>query len=129
MIELPKGPLMTITDTVPASGPLQTKTTRAARDPRTFWRVLIAIALPIGPLLVTAARALLPYWTNQDSETIARNILAHPGRMELLGWLGLPIVPLMLTTVLALGWVARRGAPVLAALGAIPSFLAYGMWD
>lgn len=118
---------MTHTGTEPRSEPLETKTA-AVRDPRTFWRVAVALALPVGPLLVTTARAIMPYWTDQDTATIVAGIAAHPGTMAVLNWVGLAIVPFMLITVLGLGWVARRGAPVLAAVGAISGFFAYGMW-
>ena len=69
------------------------------------------------------------YWTSQDDATIAANIAAHPKTMEAMNWIGLPIVPFMLITVLGLGYVARSGAPVLAALGTIPAFFAYAMWN
>lgn len=103
--------------------------TASTRDPRTFWRVGLALALPVGPLLVTFARAIMPYWTSQDDATIAANITAHPKIMELMIWIGLPVLPFMLITVLGLGYVARRGAPVLAAVGTIPAFFAYAMWN
>jgi hypothetical protein len=119
---------MTATSTKITSSPTETKIT-TARDPRTFWRVGVALALPLGPLLVTLARAIMPYWTSQDDATIAANIAAHPKAMELMIWLGLPILPFMLITVLGLGYVARRGAPVLAAVGTIPAFFAYAMWN
>ena len=99
------------------------------RDPRTFWRIGVALALPVGPLLVTVARATIPYWTSQDDATIAANIAAHPKAMEVLNWIGLPILPFMLITVLGLGYLARRGAPVLAAVATIPAFFAYAMWN
>jgi len=66
---------------------------------------------------VTFARAIMPYWTSQDDATIAANVAAHPKTMELMNWIGLPVLPFMLITVLGLGYVARR-APVLAAVGA-----------
>jgi hypothetical protein len=118
---------MTLTSAKPTTSPAISKT--AVRDPRTFWRVGIALALPIGPLLVTFARAILPYWTSQDDATIAANIAAHPKAMEVLNWIGLPILPFMLITVLGLGYLARRGAPVLAAVATIPTFFAYAMWN
>jgi hypothetical protein len=119
---------MTMIGTKSTSSPAATKTA-TPRDPRTFWRVGLALTLPVGPLLVTLARAIMPYWTSQNDATIAANIAAHPQSMELLNWIGLPIVPLMLITVLGLGYVARRGAPVLAAVGTIPTFFAYAMWN
>lgn len=117
---------MTVTGTPPATDPPATKTA-ATRDPRTFWRVAVALALPAGPLLVTVSRALMPYWTNQDRAAVVAGIAAAPGRMELLNWIGLIIIPAMLITVLGLGYLARRGSPVLAAIGAISGFFAYGM--
>lgn len=119
---------MTATSTKITTSPSEIKIT-TARDPRSFWRVGVALALPIGPLLVTLARAIMPYWTSQDDATIAANIAAHPKTMELMIWLGVPLLPFMLITVLGLGYIARRGAPVLAAIGTIPAFFAYAMWN
>jgi hypothetical protein len=120
--------IMTLTGAKPTASPSELRTA-SVRDPRTFWRVSLALALPVGPLLVTLARAIMPYWTSQDDTTIAANIAAHPKAMELMMWIGLPILPFMLITVLGLGYVARRGAPVLAAIGTIPAFFAYAMWN
>jgi hypothetical protein len=119
---------MTLIGTKSTTSPAETGTA-TVRDPRTFWRVGLALALPVGPLLVTLARAIMPYWTSQDDATIATNIAAHPKTMELMNWIGLPVLPFMLITVLGLGYVARRGAPVLAAVGTIPAFFAYAMWN
>jgi hypothetical protein len=119
---------MTLIGTKSTTSPAGSETA-SARDPRTFWRVGLALALPVGPLLVTFARAIMPYWTSQDDATIAANIATHPKTMELMNWIGLPILPFMLITVLGLGYVARRGAPVLAAVGTIPAFFAYAMWN
>jgi hypothetical protein len=52
---------MTLIGTKSTSPQAQTEAA-TARDPRTFWRVGLALALPIGPLLVTFARAIMPYW-------------------------------------------------------------------
>jgi hypothetical protein len=121
---------MTLIGTKSTTSTAETETeTASVRDPRTFWRVGLAVALPVGPLLVTCARAIMPYWTSQDEATIAANIAAHPKTMELMNWIGLPVLPFMLITVLGLGYVARRGAPVLAAVGTIPAFFAYAMWN
>ena len=126
-----KGLVMNMIGTKSTSSPTaRYREDATTRDPRTFWRVGLALALPIGPLLVTIARAMMPYWTSQDDTTIAANIAAHPKTMELMNWIGLPrILPFMLITVLGLGYVARRGAPVLAAVGTIPAFFAYAMWN
>ncbi|HLL63053.1 MAG TPA: hypothetical protein VK401_08385 [Propionibacteriaceae bacterium] len=98
------------------------------RDLRTFWRLALAIALPIGPLLVTVARAILPYWTNDDPTTIVAKTAAAPATMNLLIWLGAFLTPCMIVSMLTLGYVARRGAPVLATVGTVLSFAAYALW-
>jgi hypothetical protein len=100
-----------------------------ARDLRSTWRLLIAIALPIGPLLVTVTRGIMPYWTTDDTPTITAKSLAHPAAMEAMAWLSLVMVPALVISVLAIGYVARRGAPVLATIGAALSFLAYVDWN
>ena len=53
------------------------------RDLRPFWRVALAIALPIGPLLVTVARAVMPYWTSDDPTTVVAKVAAAPDMMNL----------------------------------------------
>jgi hypothetical protein len=101
---------MTLTGTKPPAT-AELRNTAAVPDPRTFWRVGLALALPVGPLLVTLARAIMPYWTSQDDTTIAANIAAHPKMMEVMNWIGLPVLPFMLITVLGLGYLARRARP------------------
>lgn len=98
------------------------------RDLRPFWRVTLAIALPVGPLLVTLARAILPYWTSDDPATIVAKTAAAPETMNLLIWLGALLTPAMIVSMLTLGYVARRGAPVLATIGTVLSFGAYALW-
>ena len=101
--------------------------TARVRDLRPFWRVTLAVALPIGPLLVTTARAVTPYWTSDDPATAVARIAAAPGTMALLAWLGVFITPLMIVSMLTLGFVARRGAPVLATVGTVIAFTAYAL--
>jgi hypothetical protein len=98
------------------------------RDLRPVWRVALAIALPLGPLLVTVARAILPYWTSDDPATIVAKTAAAPDTMNLLIWLGALLTPCMIISMLTLGYVARRGAPVLATIGTVLSFGAYALW-
>jgi hypothetical protein len=104
-------------------------TTRRPRDLRTLWRVLIAIVLPIGPIMVVVIRGIMPYWTNDDTTTMVAKSLADPGAMNAMAWVGLFIVPPLVASLIAIGYVARRGAPVLATLGATLSFLAYTNWS
>jgi Domain of unknown function (DUF4386) len=100
----------------------------AVRDHRAPWRWLIAVALPIGPLLVTITRGIMPYWTTDDTQTMVAKSLAHPGAMQAMAWLSLFMLPPLVIAMLALGYLARRGSPVLATIGAAISFVAYVDW-
>lgn len=95
------------------------------RDLRRFWRITAAVIVPLGPLGVTIGRGIMPYWTDQSPDTIVANMLANPGPMDVLGWMGLVMMPALLLGILAMGFVARRGAPVLATIGAALTFLAW----
>ncbi len=95
------------------------------RDLRRLWRVLLAVVLPIGPLGVTVLRGIMPYWTSDDVPTMVEKSLADLGALEATSWLGLVSIPPLLASVLAIGYLARRGAPVLAALGAGITFLSF----
>jgi hypothetical protein len=97
------------------------------RDLRPVWRVALALALPAGPLLVTLARAVMPYWTSDDWAVVVAKVAAAPGAMAALNWLGALLTPAMLVSMLTLGYVARRGAPVLATIGTVLSFSAYAV--
>ncbi|AIY00705.1 hypothetical protein ART_1106 [Arthrobacter sp. PAMC 25486] len=91
---------------------------RPVRDLRRFWRIGAAVLIPLGPLGVTIGRGIMPYWTDQNPDTIVDNVLANPGSITVLNWMGLPLMPALLLGALAMGFVARRGAPVLATIGA-----------
>jgi Domain of unknown function (DUF4386) len=114
--------------TTTTAGARKVTVRREPRDLRRFWRLLIAIALPIGPLGVTVARGIMPYWTNDDGRTIVEKSAAHPDLLNASAWLMLVLFPPLLLGMLVLGYVARRGAPVLATVGAGLSFLAYADW-
>lgn len=95
------------------------------RDLRRFWRIGAAVLIPLGPLGVTIGRGIMPYWTDQSPETIVDNVLANPGSIAVLNWMGLLLMPALLLGALALGFVARRSAPVLATLGAALLFVSW----
>jgi hypothetical protein len=67
----------------------------------------------------------MPYWTNDDTRTIIATSLAHPDTVTIMGWLGLFVLPPLVISMLAIGYLARRGSPVLATLGTAISFVAY----
>jgi hypothetical protein len=110
--------------TEPAAPPAAMPT-RRVRDLRGFWRIALAIALPVGPLLITVFRGVMPYWTSDDPVTAVTKIAAAPETMNVLLAFSVLLTPAMLISVLTLGYVARRGAPVLATIGTVLSFGAY----
>jgi len=103
--------------------------TERGRGWRPFWRWTAAIVLPIGPLSILVLRTMLPYWTDDPPEKIAAAVIDNPGLMEFIGWAGLLAAPAMLLGALTLGYVARRGAPLLATLGSALTFIAFANWS
>ncbi len=95
------------------------------RDLRRFWRIGAAVLIPLGPLGVTIGRGIMPYWTDQAPEEIVANTLANPGPMEVLSWMGLLLMPALLLGILAMAFIARRSAPVLATVGAALLFVSW----
>jgi hypothetical protein len=104
-----------------------TSSTTAVRDLRGFWRVLIALVIPLGPLGVTISRGLMPYWTNDPPAAVVALSLANLSALSTGMWLSMIFMAPLLLSVLALGYVARRSAPVLATLGAAIAFTSYAV--
>lgn len=103
------------------------QTARRPRDLRRTWRTLAAVLIPIGPLGVMLTRGLMPYWTNDTPEAMVAGIVADPGRAEASAWAFFLTFPALLFGALGVGYVARRGAPVLATVGAGLTFVAFVM--
>lgn len=95
------------------------------RDLRSFWRILTALIVTAGPASILLVRAIMPYWTSDSSAVLVAKSLENPGTMTVILWLGLLAVPALLGGVLGVGYVARRGAPVLAAVGVIMCFVGW----
>ena len=110
-----------------------TTTTRAVptgsvgstRDPRTTWRLLAAVLLPIGPLGVAILRGLMPYWTSDGSEDMVAGIAAHPDRTETMLWVFFLAYPPLVLAPLVIGFVTRYAAPRLSTWGAGLTFLGF----
>lgn len=97
------------------------------RDLRRTWRILLAVLIPLGPLGVAATRAVMPYWTDDDPATMVARTAAEPGRAEAMTWIWFVTFPALLLGALAVGYVARRGAPRLATAGALLTFTSFVM--
>lgn len=97
------------------------------RDLRGLWRILAAFVVLMGPLSILTIRAIMPYWsTDAPSELVAQS-LAHQSTLDLMVWSGLFFSPVLLLSVAAIAYVARRGSPVLATIGGALSFIGWSM--
>lgn len=109
--------------TDPTSG----STSAPPRDIRRTTRVLAAVAIVVGPLLVTVLRAILPYWTNEDAATAIGRIADAPGAISAVNWLSVVSYPFLLAGALAVGFAARRRAPVMALVSSLVLFGGLGL--
>ena len=118
----------TLTPT-PASAPSPRAAAAAPtrRDLRRTWRILAAIVIPLGPLAVTFARWVMPYWTDQTQEAAIPVMAENLGDMAALNWLALFGYPFMLLGALALGFALRRRVPLLATIGSGVLFTSYAL--
>ena len=115
---------MTTTDHLTQSA---TTDARDTRDLRRTWRRVAALALVAGPLGVTVIRHVMPYWTDDAPAQMVAGFAADPGRGAAMNWLSLVVTPFLLLSALAMGFVARRRAPVIATWGAAVLFGAYAL--
>lgn len=107
--------------------PTQTVEHASVRDLRGLWRVVAAMVITLGPLSIAVGRGIMPYWTTDDSATMVSKVIAEQSTMGLLTWGGILTGPALLLGVLAIAYVARRGSPMLAMLGAGFGFLAWSL--
>jgi hypothetical protein len=86
---------------------------RSARPDRLDRRTatLLAVAMPLGPLLVAALRAVMPTFSAGDAHETALAVAAHPGRQSLTVWLGIAALAMLVPGVLAAARLTRDAAP------------------
>ncbi len=101
--------------------------TTTPRDLRRTWRRMAAAALVLGPLGVTVIRAVMPYWTDDSTTEMVAGMAASPGRAAAMSWIALLVTPFLMLSALAMGFVARRRAPLLATWGTAVLFGAYAL--
>jgi len=116
-----------VTTTRPATSQVETSHDHPLRDLRRTWRWIAGAALVLGPLGVTAIRAVMPYWTDDSPAEMVAGFAADPGAGATMNWLSLVVTPFLLLSALAMGFVARRRAPVIATWGAAVLFGAYAL--
>ena len=91
---------------------------RAARERRGFWRIVLAIVAPL-PFLAKGVYYLVSPAPGDASfhETVTA-FEAHQGLLETMKWLDAVFVVTLVPATVAAAWVARRGAPGLTTAGA-----------
>lgn len=88
-------------------------------------RWALAIVMPIGPLAIAAVRGILPYRTLDTPAVTAAKIAAHQGTESLVIWLIFVALLTLIPGVIAVGMIARRGAPRLGTAGLVLSYPAF----
>lgn len=106
-------------------------TERVAAPARLGWRgrVPLALLLPVGPAAVAVLRYVMPYDTTSTGAEVVREVAAHQTAQNAVVWLGFLAMLTLVPAVLAVGKLARRDAPRLAALGVallVPGYLVLG---
>lgn len=100
--------------------------TPAVRDLRGFWRRSGAVVAALAPIALVAQLLLTPSSVDSGFADQVATGLADPGSFQVALWAGLVFSLLMIPAVLAVAWVARRGAPRLALAGGVVSLVAFG---
>jgi hypothetical protein len=90
-----------------------------------FDRRALAAIIPIGPLAIAIVRAILPYKTTDSNTTLAAQAAAHQGTETLVVWLTFIAMLTLIPGVIAVGLLARRGAPRLGTAGLVVAFAAF----
>jgi hypothetical protein len=92
---------------------------RIPRDLRTLWRTSLAVLLPLPLLGLALTYLLFPGTSRASFASELTAVTEHPGRMVLLGWLEVPFFVGMVPVCLAVAWLCRRRAPVLATIAGV----------
>jgi Domain of unknown function (DUF4386) len=91
-------------------------TPRPRRDPRTYWRWLLALSAPIPALLIAAWNAFTPEALGGDGADFVQAFVEHRGFFETQQQLTLLMVWTFVPSAVAIVWVCRRRSPVLTAV-------------
>ncbi len=99
-------------------GDAQTPTGVRIRDRRRFWRLLLAIVVPLPFLAKGLYYVLVPVDGDAELAETVKAFDAHQSVLETLKWLDATFVVLLIPATVAIAWAARRGAPRLTTAGA-----------
>jgi hypothetical protein len=91
---------------------------KPSHDTRGFWRILLAVLAPLPWVARAVYYAIMPDSTGTFRDLVVWNA-AHPNTYATLQWLDAAFVMLIVPAAFTVAWVARRGAPRLATIGAL----------
>jgi hypothetical protein len=91
---------------------------KQVRDRRGFWRILLAVIVPLPFLAKGVYYVLTPVAGDVTFEESVASFEAHRDILEILKWVDAVFVVLLIPATIAVAWVARRGAPRLTTAGA-----------
>jgi hypothetical protein len=81
--------------------------------------------MPVGPLAIAILRGILPYNTTDSNTTLAGGVAAHQGTESIVIWLTFVALLTLIPGVIAVGMLARRGAPRLGTAGLVLAFAGF----
>jgi hypothetical protein len=87
---------------------MTTNTATGVRDPRTFWRLTLAIVAPIAGFALAAANAITPGDLAGSSEDLVTSVAAHQDAAETAIWLSGLFLLTLVPGAIAVAWVCRR---------------------
>lgn len=95
------------------------------RDPRGFWRILLAVIAPLPILAKAVYYLLIPANGEASFKDTVTAYTAHEQLVGNLRWVDALFVVGIVPATLAVAWVARRGAPRLSTAGALIAVLGF----
>ena len=98
---------------------------RPVLDRRGFWRILLAVVLPIPFLAKGSFYLLTPTAGDVTFKESVAWYEAHRSMLETLKWLDSLFLVLLIPATMGVIWVARRGAPGLTTWGAFVALFGF----
>jgi hypothetical protein len=102
-----------------AAPPSSRAQARPVRHRRGFWRILLAVILPLPFLAKGVYYVLTPVAGDVTFKESVTSFEAHRDILETLKWFDAVFVVLVIPATMGVAWVARRGAPRLTTAGAV----------
>ena len=108
-----------MTSQTEAASPASPERAKPVRDRRGFWRILLAIIVPMPMLAKGVFYLLTPVAGDVTFKESVASFEANRDILEALKWIDAVFVVTLIPATIAVAWVARRGAPRLTTAGAV----------